>query len=148
VAIAVAAIATGCSTTRQQPASTPSGGVVKAGAVMITMPRTICSDSDAVGTRIDGQVTRFDPLERGSSGIPDGSVAHIHVTRYETRGVLQILFVIDAVTIRGHRYEAQGSAISDIEFLSTRRSRTGSPTICYRSGAALPGTLTVDIQTR
>jgi len=123
---------------------------VKAGAVLITMPRTICSDVDGVGTRIDGQVTRFDPLDRGGTGIPNGSVAHIHVTRYETRGVLQILFVIDAVTIRGHRYDVQGSAISDTEFLSTRRSRTagGSPTICYLSGAALPGTLTVDIQTR
>jgi hypothetical protein len=126
----------------------PSGGVVKAGAVMITMPRAICSDSDGVGTRIDGHVTRFDPLARGDSHIPDGSVAHLHVARYETRGVLQIHFVIDAVTIRGHRYEVQGSAISDTEFLSTRRSRTGSAAICYASGAALPGSLTVDIDTR
>ena len=126
----------------------PSGGVLKAGAVTITMPRTICSDRDGVGTRIDGQVTRSDPLARGDSHIPDGSVAHLHVTRYETIGVLQIHFVIDAVTIRGRRYEVQGNAISDSEFLSTRRSRTGSTTICYVSGAVLPGNLTFDIDTR
>jgi hypothetical protein len=121
---------------------------IDAGALFMTMPVTICSDANPPGSQLDAPVARYDVWAKRDTTVPEGSVAHMAVGRYAGGDTLQILFRIDALTIRGRRYPVDGYAVTNVEDVSRGHEPLHDVSaICYVKGAELRGALRKALKT-
>jgi hypothetical protein len=117
------------------------GPTVEGGAVMLKMPRTICSDADKPGTAFDAAVFRYEPFDEPTDQFPDGTTARVVIRGYGSEKEPMMTFDIVALSVHGRAYVVHGGrANSEVE--GARPSPAAghsSSTLCYLKGSGFLG---------